>query len=201
MRIRAPKLRFFWGGCSIHLRRLAPGSSTHVGYDLLLLAGPDPVPADGNPKSSTPMSPVDVDGSLAAAKCGIVIIGHGSTATTLLEAARQLIPGDGLADVIAIDAGTGRTPELEARVLAAVEQVDEGQGILLIADLMGSSPCMCGMRESAGHGLAVVTGLNLAMLAKLATLDRQTTPRELAEACADSVGRSICVKIRDTQTA
>jgi PTS system mannose-specific IIA component len=152
------------------------------------------------------MSPVDVDGTLVSAgprllaKCGIVIIGHGNTASTLLDAARQLIPGEGLADVIAIDAGAGKTPELEARVLAAVEQVDEGQGILLITDLMGSSPCMCGMRESAGHGVAVVTGLNLAMLAKLATLDRQATPRQLAEACADSVGRSICVKIRDNQS-
>lgn len=151
------------------------------------------------------MSPVDVDGPIlipaASAKCGIVIIGHGNTATTLLDAARQLIPGDGLLGAVAIDAGAGRTPELEARVVAAVEQVDEGRGILMIADLMGSSPCMCGMRESAGHGLAVVTGLNLAMLAKLATLDRQTTPRELAEACAESVGRSICVKFRDNQPA
>ncbi|MFV8753306.1 PTS sugar transporter subunit IIA [Nannocystaceae bacterium ST9] len=138
------------------------------------------------------------DGRLA--KCGIVIIGHGNTATALLDAARQLIPGEGLADAIAIDAGAGKTPEFEARVVAAIEMVDEGRGILLIADLMGSSPCMCGMRESAGHGLAVVTGLNLAMLAKLATLDRRTSPRELADACADSVGRSICVKVRDGES-
>jgi PTS system mannose-specific IIA component len=148
------------------------------------------------------MSPSDVDVTMSTslAKCGVVIIGHGNTASGLLEAARMLIPGEGLADAVAIDAGAGRTAELEARVNAAVELVDEGRGILLIADLMGSSPCMCGMRESAGHGLAVVTGLNLAMLAKLATLDRRTTPRELAEACADSVGRSICVKVRDGQT-
>ena len=157
---------------------------------------------DGDPKTSNAMSHRDVDGpvSESLAKCGVVIIGHGSTASALLDAACQVIPGDGLADAIAIDAGAGRTPEFEARVVAAVELVDEGRGILLIADLMGSSPCMCGMRESAGHGLAVVTGLNLAMLAKLATLDRRTSPRELADACAESVGRSICVKVRDEQT-
>lgn len=138
-------------------------------------------------------------GQTSLAKCGVVIIGHGTTATALLDAARQLIPGEGLADVIAIDAGAGRTPDLEARVVAAIDMVDEGRGILLIADLMGSSPCMCGIRESAGHGLAVVTGLNLAMLAKLALLDRRQSPRALADACAESVGRSICVKVRDEQ--
>ncbi len=172
---------------------------------------------DGNSSARTPTSPlsrmdgreVDQTGStgdssgrviISEAKCGIVLIGHGSTASSMLDAARTIIPGEGLADVIAIDAGCGRTPELEARVCAAIEEVDEGRGILLIADLMGSSPCMCGIRESAGHGIAVISGLNLAMLTKLALLDRRSTPRELAEACADSATRSICVKVRDSQS-
>ncbi len=181
-----------------------PHQSLRLGLDYTL-SGLLDVPPDGDPKTSNTSS--DVNGQVVLmsrppaenllAKCGIVIIGHGSTATALLEAARQLIPGEGLANAIAIDAGAGRTPEFEARVVAAINRVDEGRGILLIADLMGSSPCMCGMRESAGHGLAVVTGLNLAMLTKLATLDRRTSPRELADACAESVGRSICVKVLD----
>ncbi|NJK89672.1 MAG: hypothetical protein HC923_09885 [Myxococcales bacterium] len=57
---------------------------------------------------------------------------------------------------------------------------------------------MCGIRESAGHGIAVLSGLNLAQLTKLATLDRRSSPRELADACADSSTRSICVKVRET---
>jgi mannose/fructose-specific phosphotransferase system component IIA len=80
----------------------------------------------------------------------------------MLDAARSIMP-DCLAGAVAIDAGCGETPELAARICAAVEQVDEGRGILLLADLMGSSPCMCGIRESTGHsehGFALVTGLN-----------------------------------------
>lgn len=133
------------------------------------------------------------------AKCGVVLIGHGSTASALLDAVKAIVPGDGLADAIALDAGFGETPELSARVCAAVERVDEGRGVLLLADLMGSSPCMCGINQSAGHGIAVVSGLNLAMLTKLAMADRQSSPRTLAEACADSAQRSICVKVRDGQ--
>jgi hypothetical protein len=41
------------------------------------------------------------------AKCGIVLIGHGNTASTLLEAARSIVP-DSLGGVIAIDAGLGQ---------------------------------------------------------------------------------------------
>lgn len=149
-------------------------------------------PEPGSGPSSSPHS---------GSKCGIVLIGHGNTATALLAAARAIIPGDGLDDVIALDAGLGQTPELRAEVCAAVERVDEGRGILLLADLMGSSPCMCGINESAGHGIAVVAGLNLAMLTKLAVADRRSSPRELAEACADTAKRSVCVKVSDGSPA
>jgi PTS system mannose-specific IIA component len=134
----------------------------------------------------------------SAPVCGIVLIGHGNTASTLLEAARSIVP-DCLDGVVAIDAGSGQTPELTARVCAAVEQIDQGRGILMLADLMGSSPCMCGLRQSTGHGFALVTGLNLAMLTKLASTDRHGELSELAEACADSARRSVCVKIHGPQ--
>ena len=151
--------------------------------------------ADGD---TSLQAPTELD-PRAAAKCGIVVIGHGKTASVLLAAARSIIPGEGLADVVAIDAGVGQTPELTERVCEAVESVDEGRGILLIVDLMGSSPCMCGLQHSEGHGFALVTGLNLAMLTKLALVDRRSSPRELAATCSESVHRSICVKVHDAQ--
>lgn len=154
---------------------------------------------DGS-SSVQPGSRVDPRANVSA-KCGIVLIGHGNTASTMLEAARSIMP-DCLQGAIAIDAGAGQTPELTALTRAAVERVDEGRGILLLADLMGSSPCMCGLRESTGHsehGLALVTGLNLAMLTKLAVVDRHADLCQLAEACADSARRSVCVKIHEPE--
>ncbi len=152
--------------------------------------------ADG---SSSPALESELDQTRT--KCGVVLIAHGSTATSLLAAARAIVPGEGLADIVALDAGSGQTPELRARICAAIDEVDEGRGILLLADLMGSSPCMCGINESAGHGIAVVSGLNLAMLTKLAMADRRSSPRELADACADSARRSISVKVKDDASA
>jgi PTS system mannose-specific IIA component len=158
------------------------------------------------PDGSSSMQPASrsehrVEVSADAAKCGIVLIGHGNTASTMLDAARSIMP-DCLPGAIAVDAGCGETPELTAKICAVIEKVDEGRGILLLADLMGSSPCMCGIRESTGHsehGVALVTGLNLAMLTKLAVADRHADLCVLAEACADSARRSVCVKIQEPE--
>jgi mannose/fructose-specific phosphotransferase system component IIA len=149
------------------------------------------MPDGSSTSSTTPLAHAD-------ACCGVVLIGHGATASTLLAAARDIVPGS-LTAVVAIDAGAGQTPELTARVCKAVEDADEGRGILLITDLMGSSPCMCGIKQSLGHGFALLTGLNLALLTKLAVTDLHVSPSELAETCAESVRRSVCVKIHQVE--
>lgn len=126
---------------------------------------------------------------------GVVLVGHGSTATQLLEAAQAIVGGEAFAGVTAVDAGAGQTPELARRLCDEITAADHGAGVLLVVDLLGSSPCTCGLREAIGHSVAVVSGLNLAMLLKLATLDRQAmSPSELASACAASAQRAVTVR-------
>ncbi|NVB40122.1 hypothetical protein G6O69_19910 [Pseudenhygromyxa sp. WMMC2535] len=151
------------------------------------------MPADG----ITLGSPEQGTSERSEAKCGVILIGHGSTATALLEAAKMIVPGEGLAEVVALDAGAGRTPALQAQIRATIDELDQGRGILLISDLLGSSPCTCGLEGSSGRRVALVTGLNLAMLIKLGTADREVSPAELAQACADTGTRSVCVKVWD----
>lgn len=124
---------------------------------------------------------------------GVVLVGHGDSASRLLAAARAIVP-EGLEDLIAVDAGAGQTPELEQTLCDGIEAADRGRGVLLMVDLLGSSPCRCGMREADGHALSTLSGLNLAMLLKLASLDRTALElAELAEACAESGRRAIVV--------
>jgi len=123
---------------------------------------------------------------------GVVVVGHGRTATTVLAAARAII-GDGrLDDVIAVDAGEGETPRLNAEMCAVMARADRGRGVLLLVDLLGASPCQCGQREGLAHDLTVLSGLSLAMLLKLSTLDRaQLDGPALATACEDSARRAM----------
>ena len=131
----------------------------------------------------------------AELRVGAVIVGHGNTATELLAAAVGIVGGDALSDVIAVDAGCGQTPELSETLCRVLAEADRGRGVLLIVDLLGASPCSCGLREGAEHRLALLSGLNLAMLLKLASLDRDTMdPNELASACASSGQRSVTVR-------
>lgn len=129
------------------------------------------------------------------AEVGVVVVGHGRSASALLAAAVGVVGEGGLAGVVAIDAGAGQTTALEDRMHAAVTAADAGAGVLLIADVFGASPCACGIRQAMGHRLAVLAGLNLAMLLKLAMLDRAaSSPTELAHACAESARRAVDVK-------
>jgi len=133
---------------------------------------------------------------------GVVIVGHGHSASALLGAAEGIVGPAALHGVIAVDAGAGETAELRARMCDAVLAADRGRGVLMIADMFGASPCSCGIRMASGHPLSVVAGLNLAMLLKLATLDRAALgPAALAEACADSGRRAITVSTPNTSSS
>lgn len=126
---------------------------------------------------------------------GIVLVGHGRSASALLEAARGVCGEAGLADVVAIDAGRGETDDLKKRLRAALDAVDRGAGVLMIADAYGASPCSCGIREAAAPPV-VLSGLSFNILLKLASLDRSTlSPEELARACADSARRALAVHV------
>jgi PTS system mannose-specific IIA component len=122
---------------------------------------------------------------------GVLVVGHGHTASQLLAVARKIAP-EGLEGVQTVDAGLGQTPVLIATLNTAIERADQGLGVVMMVDLYGASPCTCGLRERAQHELVVVSGLNLAMLLKLASLDRaKLSPAELARVCAESAARAV----------
>ncbi|MEM6292405.1 MAG: hypothetical protein AAGA54_14115 [Myxococcota bacterium] len=127
---------------------------------------------------------------------GVVVVGHGDTASRLLHAAKGIVPTGGLDDVVALDAGVGDSDTFTARMCAALEDVDTGAGVLLLVDLLGASPCECGRREGVGRDVVTLSGLNLAMLLKLSSLDRTTSTAEtIAQACAASAHKAVHVTV------
>lgn len=134
------------------------------------------------------------------AEVGVVLVGHGRTASGLLEAARGILGPDALPGAIAVDAGAGETSELRTRLAAALAAADRGAGVLLVADVYGASPCSCGIREAAGP-LVVLSGLSLAVLLKLAVVDREGQgPEAVANACAESARRALAVHVPPAAT-
>lgn len=127
---------------------------------------------------------------------GVVLIGHGRSASELLHAADGIVGPAALKGVRAVDAGRGETPKLGQELCDVMDQADEGAGVLVLVDLWGASPCSCVQRPAQAHRSVILAGLNLAMLLKLAALDRRRfDPEGLAHACADSGRRAVAVHI------
>ncbi len=123
---------------------------------------------------------------------GFVVASHGRLAEELLSTARQIVGELPHAMAVSIEPGTPGE-SIRARVRAAVKAVDEGQGVLVFADLLGGTPCNQSLSLCANGALEVVTGVNLPLLIKANALRAQGST--LAALAADVVAygqKSIC---------
>jgi PTS system ascorbate-specific IIA component len=77
-----------------------------------------------------------------------------------------------------------------AEILGTIKAADQGQGVLVLADVGGASPCNHVSGLLADSGAVLVTGLNLAMLIR-AWNYRQHEPRQLAKLATEGAIRDI----------
>lgn len=115
---------------------------------------------------------------------GIVVVTHGQLATELVNAAETIV-GD-LPHFAAVSIGWHEDVR-DARddIQAAIARVKSGDtGVLIATDMFGGTPCNLSMTFLAKDQIEVITGVNLPMLIKAASL------RE-AGALAD-VARQLC---------
>src|SRR5215203_3655338 len=98
---------------------------------------------------------------------GVVVVTHGQLATELLNAA-EMIVGD-LPRFQAVSIGWHDDVTVaHAAIAAAIAKVDAGGGVLLLTDMFGGTPSNLAMAFLDAGRVEVVTGVNLAMLIKLA---------------------------------
>jgi mannose PTS system EIIA component len=115
---------------------------------------------------------------------GVVVVTHGQLATELLNAA-EMIVGE-LPQFAAVSIGWHEDVN-DARddIAQAVERVRAEQGVLLLTDMFGGTPSNLGMTFLEKDQLEVITGVNLPMLIKLASIrtsrDLLTVARELRD--------------------
>jgi PTS system mannose-specific IIA component len=115
---------------------------------------------------------------------GVVVVTHGQLATELLNAA-EMIVGD-LPRFAAVSIGWHDDVSVAQEAIAkAIERVDGGAGVLLLTDMFGGTPSNLGLTFLETGRIEVVTGVNLAMLIKLAKIppsaDVLTLARTLCE--------------------
>jgi PTS system mannose-specific IIA component len=112
---------------------------------------------------------------------GTLILTHGGLARELLAAARE-IAGE-LDQFEAVSLGWGDGPdEARAKVRAAIGRVDTGDGVLILADTYGGTPCNVALSVQDPGRVEVVSGVNLPMVMRLACHGnrQQSGPAEAA---------------------
>ena len=95
---------------------------------------------------------------------GLVIVTHGDTGTGLVKEAEFILgdPLDGIRTV-AFNHSEGHREEIY-QIHAAIEAAEEGDGVLVLSDLMGASPSNRVAVLLEHFDANLVPGVNLAML-------------------------------------
>ncbi len=112
------------------------------------------------------------------------MVTHGQLATELVNAA-EMIVGD-LPKFAAVSIGWhDEVNDAREDIAQAIERVRGEEGVLLLTDMFGGTPSNLGLTFLEADRVEVITGVNLPMLIKLASLqsplDLIAVAREMAE--------------------
>lgn len=124
---------------------------------------------------------------------GTLILSHGSLADELLAAARTISGDlDGFAS-LSLDWSDG-FDEAKARIEEALERLDEGDGVLVLTDMFGGTPCNVALTFLEPGKVEIVTGVNLPMVVRLACRGKREKPvQEVARWLREKGRTSICL--------
>jgi len=106
---------------------------------------------------------------------GIVIVAHGGLAREYLAAIEHVVGAQPSIRAISIDADHDRKSK-EAEICAAANEVDKGQGVVIVTDLYGGSPSNLSLLACRPGDRRILYGANLPMLIKLAKSRQKTVP-------------------------
>jgi PTS system mannose-specific IIA component len=124
---------------------------------------------------------------------GTLILTHGGAARELLAAAQKIagsLPGF---EALCLD-WNEPLEDLKGEVRAAVERLDQGQGVLILTDMFGSTPCNVASSFLAEGRVEILSGVNLPMVMRLACQPRQEgNLKELARWLQAKTQKSVCL--------
>lgn len=129
---------------------------------------------------------------------GIVIVAHGGLAKEYLAAMEHVVGKQPGTAAIPIGAECDRA-ERRAAICKAVEEVDTGDGVVVVTDMFGGTPSNLALMACETANRRVLYGANLPLLIKLAKLRRKPLNEAIEKAitaarkyinCADGMQSS-----------
>ncbi len=125
-------------------------------------------------------------------RLGLLVVTHGRLALDLADSARAIVGEIESLEAVSID-WNDPVEDSDRRIREAIERVDRGAGVLLLTDMFGGTPTNLAASMIEPERVEIVTGVNLPMLIKFATLPVGTGLLDAAERIAAQGRESIHV--------
>ncbi len=123
-------------------------------------------------------------------KIGVLIVSHYRLGEEMLQALRLIVPEAPPFRAVGIEPKQ-TVDEMRAAIGEPLEELETGDGVLILTDMFGGTPSNMSLPFLDEHRIEVVTGVNLPMLIKLATLTEEPPLEELAVLIRDYGQRNI----------
>lgn len=124
---------------------------------------------------------------------GILLITHNGLGSSLLDCAGHVLGGipSNLKTLSVLASDDPQSKEAEGRAL--IQELDEGEGVLLLTDVFGATPSNIATRLCQPGHVQGVAGVNLPMLLRVVGYSNKPLP-ELAQLALDG-GRDFIVSL------
>ncbi|MDG4718899.1 MULTISPECIES: PTS sugar transporter subunit IIA [Thalassospira] len=126
---------------------------------------------------------------------GMVLVTHGDLAKEFVSALQHVVGEQENVAAVCI----GPDDDMEQRrsdILASVEKVDSGKGVVLLTDMFGGTPSNLAISIMEQAHVEVIAGVNLPLLIKLASVRIDGTLAETVNAAQDAGRKYINVASR-----
>lgn len=123
---------------------------------------------------------------------GLVLVTHGRLASEFVTAMEHVVGPQERVESIAI----GPEDDMEARradIAAAIANVDDGKGVIVLTDLFGGTPSNLAISLLERARVEVIAGINLPMLIRLASARKTMKVIDAVVAARDAGRKYIAV--------
>ncbi len=133
---------------------------------------------------------------------GIVLVTHSELGQELLKAAEGIVGKQPSVRVLGLHPSEG-PDAFQGKIRAALQELNSPAGVLVLADMMGGTPCNAALRQcnDPRFHYELVTGVNLPMLVTVLTKRHHMPLEQLAQKIVDDAPRNFqrpMQKLRDS---
>jgi len=130
----------------------------------------------------------------------LLLITHGDIGTALHDAARSVIGSSTLRTKILAVSDKDDPEELIPRAQSLVQELDTGNGVLVLNDMYGSTPSniACALKQ---YNVSIISGLNLPMLIRVMNYPSASLTELAEKAISAGVEGIVQCEIKDQHNA